>query len=43
MVGFVENEVYVQMAEITWGKVSSSLPLISLRSSAVFGIPSGYS
>lgn len=48
MVGFVENEVYVQMVEVTWGEVSSSLHLISLRNfvkrnSAVFGIPSGYS
>lgn len=25
MVGFVENEVYVQMILVTWGEVSSSL------------------
>lgn len=48
MIGFVENEVSMQMVEIIWDEVSSSLPLIALRNfvrriSAVFGIPNGYS
>lgn len=31
MVGFVEDEVYLQMVLVTWGAVSSSLHLVSLR------------